>query len=142
MNKIAVFLLAIILFSCHHIQKGSDLNATEIAQLKKFGILDSGEQIIKFYSQGEVKSDGNFFTNKRLASYWHDERRAKKNKTFSVFYKDIKSIDTVYNPGLTFAPYMRVNTFNGKRFKVCVEGGKAELKQFFEEALQQWQKNK
>jgi hypothetical protein len=59
-----------------------------------------------------------------------------------AFYKDIKSIDTVYNAGATYSPYMLVTKTDSTTFKVSVNGKKEEIKSFFEDALNIWQQNK
>jgi hypothetical protein len=142
MKKTATILLALLLFSCNHITRGDDLSASEVAYIKSLGILDSNENIIKFYSNYTFKNAGNFFTDKRVAKYWITEEKNGKNKISSAFYQDIKSIDTFYNVDFTFCPYMKVTKLNGKYFEVCADGSKAKIKRFFEEAMEQWRRHK
>ncbi len=100
------------------------------------------KKFIKFYSEYRKENSGNFFTNKRVAKYWIDKEDESKNVINSAFYKDIKSIDTVYNAGLTYCPYLMISKIDGTSFKISVEGDKTEVKSFFEDLLKEWDKNK
>ena len=77
-----------------------------------------------------------------MASYWIDDRHKEDTKISFAYYRDIKSIDTVYFAGATYCPYMLVNKMDNSRFKVCVEGKKKQIKSFFEDALREWQLRK
>jgi hypothetical protein len=85
---------------------------------------------------------GNFFTDKRIAKYWIDERDKENDQIVFAFYKDIKLIDTVYNAGATYTPYMLIMKSDGTSFKVSVNGEKAEVRSFFEDALNMWRQYK
>jgi hypothetical protein len=130
------------LFSCNHIQTGDALSSADIQYIESLHLLDQNEKIYKFYSEYKKKVAGNFFTNKRIAKYWIDERDKNKNQISFAFYPDIKSIDTVYNAGATYSPYMLVTKTDGTQFKVSVNGKKEEIKSFFEDALAQWKQRK
>lgn len=135
-------IILLLLLSCNHIQKGNSLSKADIDFIKSLHLLDDGEKIEKFYSNYKKKVAGNFFTDRRLAVYWVDTQYEEKNERSFAFYKDIKAIDTVYDVDLTYCPYLRVTKYDGTQFKVCVEGSKREVKAFFEEALNEWQKEK
>ena len=134
--------LIVLLLACNHIQTGDTLSKTDIDRIQKLNLLDKNEKIYKFYS--EFKSDvaGNFFTDKRLAKYWIDKKDKAKDQISFAYYPDIKSIDTVYNAGATFCPYLLVTKNDGSQFKVCVDGKQKEIKEFFEEAINKWRQNK
>lgn len=110
--------------------------------MQNLNLLDKDEKIIKFYSEYRKENAGNFFTKKRVAKYWIDKKDETKNVTNYAYYKDIKSIDTVYNAGFTYCPYLMINKIDGTSFKVSVEGNKTEVKSFFEDLLIEWNKNK
>lgn len=133
-----LLLLLIIITACNRITPGSSLSSTDIKRIEKLGLLGKGETIVKFYSQYDNETAGNLVTDRRLASYWLDKDDTTKTKVSSAWYKDIKSIDTVYNAGATYCPYMKVATNDGATFKVYADGEKAEIKAFFEEALRRW----
>ena len=142
LQKILLLLLIIFSIACHNVETGSTLTKADITRIKKLNLLDSNETIYKFYSEFRKKTAGNFFTNKRMASYWIDDHDKSKNRTSFAFYPDIISIDTVYNAGLTYAPYMLVTKKDSSQFKVCVEGKREQIKSFFEDAMKKWKENK
>lgn len=136
---IAVVLLVI---SCNRIETESSLSEEDIAYIKSLKLLDDGEHIYKFYSEYKNEVAGNFFTNRRVATYWTDERNSKKNIKEYAYYKYIVKIDTVYKAGLTYSPYALVTKSNGHTFKLSVGGGKEQIKSFFEDMLKEWRKQK
>jgi len=128
--------------ACNHIQTGRTLSKSDIERIQKLNLLDKDEKIYKFYSEFKSDAAGNFFTDKRLAKYWIDKNDKTKDQISFAYYPDIKSIDTVYNPGVTYSPYLLVTKNDGSQFKVCVDGNHEEIKEFFEEALNKWRQNK
>ncbi|MEL1245776.1 hypothetical protein AAEO56_16000 [Flavobacterium sp. DGU11] len=138
MNQLLILLSLIVLTSCNRITPGSTLSEKDIKRIGEIGLLDKNEKIIRFYSEMDNETAGNFFTNKRLAKYWLDKDDPAKTKVSSAYYKDIKTIDTVYYAGATYCPYMKVTTKDGYTFKVCADGEKEEIKAFFEEAMAKW----
>ena len=134
--------MLVLLFSCNHIQSGNMLRHLEIENINKLKILDQDEKIIKFYSEFKAESAGNFFTDKRIAMYWIDDRHKEKSKISFAFYPDIRSIDTFYNPGPSYAPYMLITKKDSTQFRVCADGRHGEVRAFFEEAIGLWLKNR
>lgn len=134
--------ILLLLFSCNQIESGNTLSKSDINYIKNLKLLDDDEKIYKFYSEYKKKVAGNFFTDKRIATYWIDARNAEKNEVAFAFYKDIASIDTVYNAGVTYSPYMLVTKRDSTQFKVSVDGEKEEIKSFFEDALREWKRNR
>lgn len=143
MKSFLINFVSLILFvSCNKIETNDTLNKSDISLIQDLNLIDKNEKIIKFYSEYRKENSGNFFTNKRVAKYWIDKEDESKNVINSAFYKDIKSIDTVYNAGLTYCPYLMISKIDGTSFKVSVEGDKTEVKSFFEDLLKEWDKNK
>ena len=136
------FVSLVLLVSCNKIETNDTLNKSDISLIQDLNLIDENERIIKFYSEYRKENSGNFFTNKRVAKYWIDKEDESKNVINSAFYKDIKSIDTVYNAGLTYCPNLMISKIDGTSFKVSVEGDKTEVKSFFEDLLKEWDKNK
>src|SRR5258708_37521427 len=134
MDRKYAALLIILFLSCNHIETGNTLGRSDVQYIEKLGLLEPGEKIHKFYSQYKNKNAGNFFTDKRMAKYWIDEKDKGKNEFSFAFYPDIASIDTFYYVVLTYCPYMLVTRLDGTQFKVCVEGSREDLKSFFEVA--------
>lgn len=135
-------LILFFLFSCNRIETGNTLRKSDIEYIQKLNLLDPGETIYKFYSEFKKEKAGNFFTNKRIAMYWIDDRHKEKNEISFAFYRDIKAIDTIYNPSASYCPYMLVTRLDSTQFKVCVDGKREEIKSFFEEAMKLWLENK
>ena len=111
-------------------------------RIQKLNLLDKGEIIFKFYSEFKNNVTGNFFTDKRIAKYWIDEKDKLKNRISSAYYRDIKSIDTIYYAGATYCPYMLITKIDRSTFKVCVDGKRGEIKSFFEQAMDKWTQTK
>ncbi len=107
-------------------------------RLYSLKLLDTNERLNKFYSEFKNSVAGNFYSEKRLASYWLDERDTAKNRVEYAFYKDIAKIDTVYYAGATYCPYMQVTRTDSSSFKVCVDGKKQEITDFFNDAIKTW----
>jgi hypothetical protein len=137
-----IFFVCLCLVACNHIETGNDLRKADIRRIQELGLLDKDETIYKFYSEFKNKVAGNFFTNKRIAKYWIDENNKLKDNISFAFYRDIISIDTIYDAGVTYCPYLLVTKTDHAQFKVSVEGSKEEIKSFFEEAITIWNKNK
>jgi hypothetical protein len=130
------------LLACNHIESGNSLRKSEKQYILSLNLLDEHEKIYKFYSEYKLKVAGNFFTDKRIAKYWIDENDKEKDQIVFAYYKDIKTIDTIYNAGLTYTPYMLITKKGGSAFKVSVDGKKWEVKSFFEDALNMWRQYK
>jgi len=135
-------LFFLCLLGCNRIGAGSSLSKSDIAFIKKLHLLDQDEKIYKFYSEFKKDRAGNFFTDKRMAAYWIDDRHKEKNEISFAFYPDIKSIDTVYDPGPSYSPYMLVTRLDNTQFKVCANGKREEIKSFFEDAIKLWREEK
>ena len=71
----------LLLSACNHIETGDALSKTDIQRIQKLNLLDKGEKIYKFYSEFKNEVAGNFFTDKRIAKYWIDEKDKTKDVT-------------------------------------------------------------
>ena len=133
-----------LLSSCSNnkIETASTLTNQDIKLLQSLNILHKDETLIKFYSEYKKDVAGNFYTDKRLASYWLDKQDTTKNKVEFAFYKDIIKIDTVFNAGTTYCPYLLVTKQDSSNFKVCVDGKHSEISKFFNEAINLWKQSK
>lgn len=138
-NTVLVLLFVI---SCNKIEYNGTLEDKDLKYITSLKLLENDETIFKFYSEYKKKVAGNFFTDRRIATYWINERNSDKNNINFAFYPDIKKIDTIYNAGLTYNPYMIITRMDGSNFKVSVNGEKGEIKSFFEGAIRNWKKSK
>lgn len=137
-----LFSLLILFVACgNKIETATTLAKQDFDRLQSLNLLDTNEQLYKFYSEFKKSVAGNFYTDKRLASYWLDEHDKSKNKIEFAFYKDIAKIDTVYNAGATYCPYLRITKTDSSSFKVCVDGKRQEITEFFNDAIIKWKQN-
>lgn len=131
MKKYLIIILTLfILISCNKINNRETLDKKDIELIKSLGLLEDDETIYSFYSQLKNSVAGNFFTDRRIASYWIDKRNSKRNIVKFAYYNEIVKIDTVYNVGVTYCPYMIVTPVNDSTFKVYVDGDKKEIRTF------------
>lgn len=138
MHKGYLICFFLLVISCNKIESHKTLKQDDLAFIKDLKLIDSDETILKFYSQNTKKTAGNFFTNKRVASYWIDSRNSQENEANFAFYNDILKIDTVKFVGATYCPYALITKKDKSTFKVYVDGEKPEIKSFFEDLLFQW----
>jgi hypothetical protein len=143
-TRILYFCLLPSLLSCfgNKIETDKTLKQEDKAYIQSLNLLDKDELIYKFYSEFRNNVAGNFFTDRRMASYWIDERDKTKDKIVYAYYLEIVSIDTVYYAGSTYCPFMLVKKKDSTEFKVCVDGKREEIKSFFEDAMQVWKLKK
>lgn len=142
MNKDGLKYLLILLVACNQIENSNTLDKNDIEHIKSMNLLDEDETIIEFYSQFRKKLAGNFFTNKRIASYWLDKRNPEKNSITFAYYRDITKIDTIHIAALTYTSYLLITKRDSTQFKVQVGGDKQAVKHFFEKALEEWKKDR
>jgi len=125
------------------IKSGKDLSVKDKKYLTSLGLLEANEQIILFNSQGTglqpIKQSGNFFTDKRIASYWIDNGHKSRSQVEFAFYQEI---DTMWRypkyHSLTLASYLEVHRKDGTTFKVFVDADSVNTWNFFNKALSQW----
>ena len=77
-RTILVFII-VLLVSCNHIETGNTLKKSDIERIQRLNLLGKDEKILKFYSEFKNEVAGNFFTDKRLAKYWIDEKDKAKD---------------------------------------------------------------
>lgn len=139
---LSLLLLSLLACKSNRIETEDSLSKSDIEYIRSLHLLDSNETIYKFYSEFRKKNAGNFYTNRRIATYWIDRRDKEKNVLSYAYYRDIKSVDTVYRPGPSYCPYMLVTKSDGSQFKVCADGKHEEIKSFFEGALKLWEQKR
>jgi hypothetical protein len=129
--------------SCENeIQSGKKLNGQTLEFITKLGLLENDESINSFYCNFEEDKAGNFFTNKRIASYWISDNE-EESDTNSAFYTQIVKIDTVYLPSALDCSFMTITRKDSSSFKVYVKGNsRLEERKFFENAIKLWTNNK
>lgn len=139
MKKYLIIILTmLLLISCNKIETNQTLDNEDLKYIKSLNLLSDGENIYKFYSEYKKNVAGNFFTDKRIATYWIDERNSKKNEINYAYYNEIEKIDTISYAGASYTPYILVTKTNGQTFKVSVDGDKKDIKAFFEGVIKEW----
>ncbi|NOQ70940.1 MAG: hypothetical protein GQ574_03000 [Crocinitomix sp.] len=121
-------------------REGNEITATELHYIQELGLLDEGETIILFDSQSSFEVSGNFFTNKRMASYWQNDKPHEDHATFAYY----QSIDTIILidrvKDLSYASYLEVHVNDSSLFNVNVDADSVATYDFYNQALAQWKK--
>jgi hypothetical protein len=126
--------------------KGKGLSSKDIMYIQKMGLLEKKEEIILFTTQGGflgLKSSGNFYTKKRIASYWIDKNHPERTSNDFAYYEDIDTI--ICHPRLnavTLSSSIEIKNKTGKQFNVFVDADSAQTWKFFNGAIKLWQKSK
>jgi hypothetical protein len=137
---VVIVLLALMVSSCSFERtRESNLTQEEITYLHDLKLLDDGERILMFESNGGLKgtkTSGNFYTNARVASYWVD---GKNDKINSAFYSAIDSIKLIERTtSLTYASYLEIEDSSGHQFEVYIDADSARVWSFFQGCVDQW----
>ncbi|RAV99964.1 hypothetical protein DQQ10_15485 [Pseudochryseolinea flava] len=137
---LTILTIGTILLSCDHsVRRGTELSTADMKYIKGLGLLDDDETLILFDGQSDFKTSGNFFTDKRIASYWIDKRDETKSSRDFGLYSDIDTILTKdLSRSLTYASYLEVVMHDGRTFKVYVDGDSIEVRRFFNRAISEW----
>lgn len=124
------------------IKNGSELTKADLNYLQKIGLMTENEKVILFDSQLDHQTSGNIISDKRLASYWIDEKK-KINNVNSALYSEIDTIFTKnLSNSLTYASYIKVVKKDNSTFKVHIDDKAEKTNKFFETAISEWKKNK
>lgn len=143
MKKTGILVLLIVnLIGCSLINKDSELTESDLEYIQSLGLIDKNENIIKFSTSMNIKTSGNFITNKRIASYWIDKDENKSYKDFA-YYRDIEIIDSIDNTrAWTYTSYLMITKKDSSKFKVYIDGEKEEYLLFKRLAFENWRQNK
>lgn len=139
---------ALTISSCDKkLETGNDLSKDDKEFITNLGILGADENIILFDSQAggfdEPKTSGNFFTDKRIASYWIDKHDTTQTSINYAFYEDIDTMQRYPKfRSLTLASYLEVHRRDGTKFKVYVSSDSVGTWKFFNNALEAWNKKR
>ncbi len=142
-KKLIILILTFnILISCQDIETGKSLNKKTIMLIKDMGLLDNDEKIAKYYSNYSEDKAGNFFTDKRIAHYWLDENDNSKTDVSFAYYEDIIAIDTNFIVYDFDIPYMTIWKKDSTNFRVFIDGTEKQKRDFFNEAIDIWKRNR
>ena len=125
---------AFLLGGCSSYYSSSGLTDTDAAYLTDIDLLGSNENVLFFSSGLGIKQEGNFFTDKRVATYWIDPQRPHKEKRVSADYSEIADISIEYSSNSLYAHKITVTRIDSSQFPVYI-GFKQAMAQDFSNAL-------
>lgn len=130
MKKTIILAFIITFVSCDLLFK-NELDQEGIEYIKSLELLESDEEIIWYVTLMDVKSSGNFLTNKRISSYWTYGRKEEHRKYF-VYLKDIDSISlNDLSHTITYSSHINVYS-KGKNYKVYLDNDSITTKDYFQ----------
>lgn len=140
-NLLLTLLILLLFTTCNKIHQGKELGQKDIDLLRSLNLLDEEENVISFYSNYKKSVAGNFYTDKRVATYWLDKNPNKEQKIEFACYQDILQVDSVFSVGATYAPYLLITRKDSSQFKVYVDGDAKEKTVFYQDVVAHWKQN-
>lgn len=140
-NLLLTLLILLLFTTCNKIHQGKELGQKDIDLLRSLNLLDEGENVISFYSNYKKSVAGNFYTDKRVATYWLDKNPNKEQKIEFACYQDILQVDSVFSVGTTYSPYLLITRKDSSQFKVYVDGDAKEKTAFYQDVVTHWKQN-
>lgn len=141
MKATIIITLSILFFitSCSsNIREGNEITESELSYIKELGLLDEDESIILFDSQSSFEISGNFFTDRRMACYFANNKPNEDHATFA-YYEDIDSLTFVDRiSDISYASYIEVYVNNSSRFKVYIDADSTKSYNFYNKSKAQW----
>lgn len=119
--------------------EGEELSSQDLSYIRSLGLLEGGEEVMFFSSSFRMKISGNFFTDRRIASYWQYEKTPKDNYLKSAKYDEIRSIDVKYGDGFKYSSALVVNLKKNTSFEVYFDCGREQIDEIHE-AVQKYLK--
>lgn len=134
-----IITLSLLFSSCSaKIVDGTKLPISTITHIQKLGILEKDERILYFYTSFNIRTSGNFITERRVASYWQCNS-PKDDYIKSAFYNEIKSINVRYGDGFEFTSAFIIELNNGHKFEVYFNGSKEEIDKLYKKIIYLWE---
>jgi len=104
-------------------------------------LLENNEKILAFSTSLNIEKSGNFVSNKKIASYWIDQKPEKSYKYFALF-SEIERIESEDNSkSWTYSSSLTIFKKDGSSFKVYIDGKKEKYENFKKIAIDNWKKN-
>ncbi len=137
MKKYYIIYLSLIFIQCGTpgVMKGDKLGEEDLSYMASLGILDDDEEIILFSSNFDIIQSGNYYSNKRLASYWQYKKSPRNNYIKSAKYDEIDSIKAVQG-GFKAAPKIVAYLANGERMEFYFDCENSEVSGIKDDILQ------
>jgi len=89
--------------------------------LRNAGLLEEGEEVLYFYSQGQLSTEeeGNILTDSKVVSYWKDDETSELFVE-TARYDEIATVDTEYSYNVTEHTVITVRRNDGSSFILVV----------------------
>jgi len=106
---------------------------------KEIDACRDGEEIYYFYSAGifSIKEDGNFFTNRRVVSYW-ESPEDESYYLESATYEEIENIQINYTSSFLEDTEIIISKIDGNEFSLYISGEGQRDKIFVKKLMKYW----
>lgn len=114
------------------------LRAKDLEVLEKLKLLDEGEKIIYFYTQGvlSIREDGSYYTDRKVVSYKSDGDDRMYIETAS--YDDIEAMQPKYSTSWLEQSTVTVARNDGTDFVLYMSPDEKESRKFYNRLLEEW----
>lgn len=132
-NTLIILIVSLLIISCEIGGKTeANLTAKDVAFITTIIPLDEDEKIEYFDSNGGlkgIKTAGNFITNKRVTSYWINNKSCEKH---SITFTDIDSIKLTDNSkSVSYASYIQIFGSLNNTFKFYIDSDSSRVYSFY-----------
>ena len=120
---------------------GDELHESTLSMLREEGVLGEDEEILYYYSDGvfSFREDGNFFTDRRVVSYWlADDDIVMED----VAYPEIADITAAFDDTLFANSKILVEQVDGDSFYLAVSNESDLDEEFVELLIATWVENR
>ena len=110
---------------------GASMWKHNVEFLRNAGLLEDGEEVLHFYSQGllSMQEDGNLLTDSKVVSYWLDEE-TEEFLVETASYDNIAAIETDYADSFSELTVITVQRTDGSDFILLVSAEENKDTQF------------
>ncbi len=101
--------------------------------LVAIGLLDPQEAVLGFTTNHNDEEARAFFTNKRIAWYWLNEKDTTQNSKHSAYYPEISTASLTLSNRWDDAHFITIKTIGANEFNAYLGGSKEFAQSFFDE---------
>ena len=114
------------------------LRAKDLEVLEKLKLLDEGEKIIYFYTQGvlSIREDGNFYTDRKVVSFKSDGDDGMYIETAG--YDEIEELQPEFSTSWLEESTVTVSRNDGSDFVLYMSPDEKESRKFYNRLLEEW----
>jgi len=118
---------------------GELLSGDNMSFFKEIDACRDGEEIYYFYSAGifSIKENGNFFTNRRVVSYW-ESPEDESYYLESATYEEIENIQINYTSSFLEDTEIIISKVDGNEFSLYISGEGQRDKIFVKKLMKYW----